>query len=123
MHFDIMFVRMSNSIPEYDLHGRGMRVDDALAMLERIVSSARSRGPRLFAVVTGYGSSGGTSKIKSAVLAACRKYKRQNHIRGFLDGEKAGDMFSAEFLSFPDAASIPAAYHRSPNPGIVIIKV
>ena len=68
------------SMPEYDLHGRGMLVDDALAKLERIVSSARGSGPRLFAVVTGYGSSGGTSKIKEAVLSACRKYKRLNHV-------------------------------------------
>ena len=100
-----------------------MLVDDALAKLERIVSSARGGGPKLFAVVTGYGSSGGTSKIKDAVLAACRKYKRLNHIRGFLDGEKAGDVFSDEFLAFPDAASIPAVYHRTANPGIVIIRV
>ena len=112
-----------SSIPEYDLHGRGMLVDDALVMLERLISSARSGGPGLFAVVTGYGSSGGTSKIKSAVLAACRKYKKQNHIRGFLDGEKAGDMFSEEFLAFPDAASIPVVYHRVANPGVVIIRV
>ena len=112
-----------NSIPEYDLHERGMRVDDALAKLERIVSSARGGGPRLFAVITGYGSSGGTNKIKSAVIAVCRKYRRLNHIRGYLDGEKAGDMFSAEFLSFPNAAEIPAIYHRTANPGIVIIRV
>ena len=110
-------------IEEYDLHGRGMMVDDALARLNRIVSAARAGGPRLFAVVTGYGSSGGTSRIKSAVLAACRKYKQQNHIRGYLDGEFAGDMFSPQFLAFPDAASIPAQYHRSPNPGIVFIRV
>lgn len=112
-----------NSLPEYDLHGRGMLVDDALSKLERLISTARGGGPKLFAVVTGYGSSGGTSLIKSAVLAACRKYKRQNHIRGFLDGEKAGDMFSPEFLAFPDAASIPAMYHRMANPGIVLIRV
>ena len=111
------------NVPEYDLHANGMRVDDALARLERIVSSARARGPKLFAVVTGYGSSGGTNRIKSAVLAACRRYLAQNHIRGFLDGEYAGDIFSTQFLSFPNAAAIPAAYHRSPNPGIVFICV
>ena len=110
-------------IEEYDLHGRGMMVDDALARLDRIVSAARAGGPSLFAVVTGYGSSGGTSRIKSAVLAACRRYRRQNHIKGFLDGEFAGDMFSPQFLAFPDAAAIPARYHRSPNPGIVFIRV
>ena len=110
-------------IPEYDLHARGTRVDEALARFERLVSSARGGGPRLFAVVTGYGSSGGTSRIKSAVLAACRTYRRQNHIRGFLDGEYAGDVFSEQFLAFPDAASLPARYHRSPNPGLVFVRV
>lgn len=108
---------------EYDLHAAGMRVDDALAALERIVSSARRGGSGLFAVVTGYGSSGGTSLIKEAVLSACREYRRLNHIRGFLDGEKAADLLSPESLAFPGLAEIPVAYRRSPNPGVVFIQV
>ena len=108
---------------EYDLHAAGMRVDDALAALERIVSSARRGSSGLFAVVTGYGSSGGTSLIKEAVLSACREYRRLNHIRGFLDGEKAADLLSPESLAFPGLAEIPVAYRRSPNPGVVFIRV
>ena len=111
------------SIEEYDLHPRGAHVDDALSGLERIISSARAHGPKLFAVITGYGSSGGTSRIKSSVLAACAKYKRQHHIRGYLDGEFAGDMFSPQFLAFPMAYDLPNYYKRSPNPGIVFICV
>ena len=110
-------------VPEYDLHVRGMRVDDATSELDRLISRARNGGARVFAVVTGYGSSGGTSRIKSAVLAVCRKYLRENHIRGFLDGEHAGDIFSRQFLSFPDTGAIPVACKRSPNPGIVFIAV
>lgn len=98
-----------------------MHVDDALAMLDRVISAERGRGG-LFAVITGYGSTGGTSRIKNAVLAACRKYLRERHIRGFIDGEKAGDMFSAEFLAFPNPAEIPLVYKRTANPGIVIIR-
>ena len=90
------------AVPEYDLHGRGMLVDDATSELDRLISRARNGGARVFAVVTGYGSTGGTSRIKSAVLATCRKYKKQNHICGFLDGEYAGDIFPKQFLSFPD---------------------
>ena len=59
---------------------------------------------------------------RNEVLAACRKYLRQNHIRGYLDGEKAADMFSPEFLAFPNAAGIPAQYRRTANPGIVLIR-
>ena len=110
-------------LPEYDLHARGMRVDDATSELERLVARARNGNARVFAVVTGYGSSGGTSRIKSAVLAASRKYLKQNHIRGFLDGEHAGDIFSKQFLSLPDTGAIPVDYKRSPNPGIVFIAV
>ena len=109
------------SIPEYDIHAWGTTVDDALAQLNRIVSSARGGGPSVFAVITGYGSSGGTSMIKSAVLSACRRYLRQRHITGFLDGEYAGDIFSTQYQSFPAAARIPVSYKRSPNPGIVFI--
>jgi len=108
------------SIPEYDLHPKGAKVDDAQAIFDRIVSRERGRHG-MFAVVTGYGSSGGTARIKKAVLSACWQYRSQNHIRGFLDGEKAGDMFSAESLAFPRYAEIPLAYKRSGNPGVVII--
>ena len=111
------------SFPEYDLHPAGARVDDAVAQLNRIISSARGGGANLFAVITGYGSSGGTAMIKGAVLAACRRYLRQHHIRGFLDGEFAGDMFSPQYLAFPEAARIPNFYKRFPNPGIVFICV
>ena len=114
---------MVRNIEEFDIHPKGARVDDALAMLERIVSSARASGPRVFAVVTGYGSSGGTARIKSAVLAVCRRYRQQNHIRGFLDGEFAGDLFSPQCMAFPDAALLPASARRSPNPGVVYICV
>ncbi len=100
-----------------------MRVDDALAKLERIVSSERAAGRGVFAVVTGYGSSGGTSRIKEAVLAQCRKYRRQCHIRGFLDGEYAGDIFSEQALQFPELCALPLAAKRSPNPGVVYIAV
>ena len=64
------------SFPEYDLHERGSTVDEALARLERLGSAARGGGPSVFAVITGYGSSGGTSMIKSAVVSACRLYLR-----------------------------------------------
>ena len=110
-------------ISEFDLHPAGARVDDAVARLDRIVSAARNGGPDLFAVITGYGSSGGSAKIKSAVIAACRRYLRQRHIRGFLDGEFAGDVLSPQSLAFPDAARLPASCRRSPNPGVVYICV
>ena len=99
------------------------QLDDATSELDRLISRARNGGVRVFGVVTGYGSSGGTCRIRSAVLAACRKYLRENHIRGFVDGEHAGDIFSKQFLSFPDTGAIPVAYKRSPNPGIVFIAV
>ena len=104
-------MRRGRGLVEYDLHPRGTNVDMALARLEQIVSAARASGPSLFAVITGYGSSGGTALIKEGVLAACRRYRAQNHIRGFLDGEFAGDVFSAECLAFPDTsrtAAVPA---------------
>ena len=106
---------------EYDIHKPQMYVDDALSDLERIISHERAAGSGVFAVVTGYGSTGGTSKIKSAVLAACRRYLRQNHIRGYLDGEKAGDMFSPEFMSFPGTEKIPGSRRRSTSSSTAIL--
>jgi hypothetical protein len=41
----------------------------------------------------------------------------------FLDGEFAGDMFSPQYLAFPEASRIPNFYKRFPTPGIVCICV
>ena len=100
-----------------------MLADEAVARLDRIVSAERARGKGVFAVVTGYGSTGGTAKIKEAVIAQCRRYKNQNHIRGFLDGEYAGDIFSSQALAFPELCALPISAKRSPNPGVVYIAV
>ncbi len=108
---------------EYDIHAPGMRADDATAALERIVSDERARGSGVFAVITGYGSRGGTSVIRDAVLRACSRYAALNHIRGYMPGDQAGDPFAPLHASFPDAWSIPARYKRSPNPGMVFICV
>ena len=89
--------------------------------LDRIVSASRGGGSPVFAFITGYGSSGGTAMIKSAVISACRRYLRQRHITGFLDGEYAGDIFSPQYQSFRAADRIPVSYKRSPNPGLVFI--
>ena len=108
---------------EYDLHKRGSNVSDALARLDLVISAERARGGGVFAVVTGYGSTGGTAFIKNAVLDACKKYRELNHIRGFLDGEKAADMFCEEALAFPLLGLLPPQAFRSPNPGVVYIAV
>ena len=115
--------RRGGGIAEYDLHPRGMRVDEAVARFDRIVSAERSAGRGVFCVVTGYGSTGGTAMIKGAILAQCRRYKRQNHIRGFLDGEFAGDIFSPQALAFPELCALPLSAKRSPNPGVVYVAV
>lgn len=114
---------MKSRFTEYDLHGRGMRADDAVARLDTIISAHRARGEGLFGVVTGYGSTGGTAMIKAAVLEACRDYLRTNHIRGYLDGEKAGDLFCDEALRFPALGELPLSARMFPNPGIVYIAV
>ena len=41
----------------------------------------------------------------------------------FLDGEYAGDIFSTQYLSFPESSRIPVFYKRFPNPGLVFICV
>lgn len=110
-------------IREYNLHGKGVRADDAVAKLDLIVSSERARGEGVFAVVTGYGSTGGTSIIKTAVLEACRDYLRTNHIRGYLDGDKAGDLFCDEALRFPAMGELPLQARMIPNPGVIYIAV
>ena len=110
-------------IAEYDLHRRGMTTEDALSELERLVSRARTHSPCLMIVMTGYGSSGGTSLIKEAVLRRCATLMRLNHIRGYLDGEYAGDLFAPQARSFPCAAELPSFYRCCPNPGTVIIAV
>ena len=114
---------MRDCFPEYDLHPRGAHVDDAISMFRRIVIEARSFGPSVFGVITGHGSSGGTARIRSAILDECKLMAAGGNIRGYLPGECAGDIFTSEYLSFPETQAVPVRYKRSPNPGIIFIAV
>lgn len=40
-----------------------------------------------------------------------------------VDDALAADLLSPESLAFPGLAEIPVAYRRSPNPGVVFIRV
>ena len=43
--------REVKELPEYDLHARGMRVDDATSELDRLISRARNGGVRVFVFI------------------------------------------------------------------------
>ena len=102
------------AVPEYDLHGRGMLIDDATSELDRLISRARNGGARVFAVVTGYGSTGGTSRIKSAVLAACRKYKSRTTSAGSWTANTPATSSRSSSFRSPTAASSPTTTSAVP---------
>lgn len=85
-----------------------------------------ARGQKAFKILTGYGSSGGTSRSKEEAIKALRRMKKQGVIKGFIPGEEAGFLQGAgsEYydtkMEFYD---ILRADRDSGNDGIIFVFV
>ncbi len=63
-------------------------VEEALAILERRLDTARRQGVKVVKVIHGYGSSGVGGDIKQAVRRALPQYRSQGLIQDFAAGEE-----------------------------------
>ena len=103
-----------------DLHLKGASVSSALHDLEQTLILARKSKERVVCLIVGYGSSGGTHKIKSAILEELDKKQLKNNIREYIVGSDL-DLFNPKYLNMKFKELIPEDVKRKRNPGEIIV--
>ena len=100
-----------------DLHLKKETVDTACYNLMEYIKLARASKERVLHLIVGYGSTGGTHKIKTAILERLSELKNKNQVKGFLEGNEV-DMFNPKYLSLKGHELIPK---RSFSKGEIIV--
>ena len=102
-----------------DIHYKMPTVANALEHLDIFLKEVK-RSEKIVEVITGYGSSGGSSKIKNAVIKRLGELKESNYIKDFICGEEL-DIFNSKYLSFKYRSLIPDEYKKIQNKGAIYV--
>ena len=100
-----------------DLHLKNETVETACYNLMENIKLARASKERVLCLIVGYGSTGGTHKIKTAVLERLSDLKDKNQVKGFLEGNEV-DMFNPKYQSLKGHELIPKGNY---NKGEIIV--
>ncbi|MCM1131587.1 MAG: hypothetical protein NC310_08375 [Roseburia sp.] len=100
-----------------DLHLKNETVETACYNLMENIKLARTSKERVLCLIVGYGSTGGTHKIKTAVLNRLTELKEKNQVKGFIEGNEI-DIFNPKYLSLKGRELIPKGNY---NKGEIIV--
>lgn len=101
-----------------DFHG--LTVSSALYELNVFLKYSKQHKRKVVGLITGYGASGKTHKIKTAVLEVLSDLKEKKYLKDFLKGEDV-DLFNASFLQFPYRHLLDEDIKRRPNKGAIYV--
>lgn len=104
-----------------DIHKYNKSVDNAIYELKEAIALGKRDKDHLVKVITGYGSSGGTHKIKTKVLV----YLDENLGHGIKDYISGDDLLNHtdRFFKFKYLGVLPKEEKQYPNPGCIYIIV
>lgn len=103
-----------------DLHCKGETVDTALYNLKQAFILARRSKEKTVCLIVGYGSTGGTHKIKTAVLYELERLAAQKQIKDYILGAEL-DIFNPKYQTLNGREWIDEACLKRKNPGEVIV--
>lgn len=105
-----------------DIHEDMPLVKEALTLFDKALSHAMNNKLKIFALVVGYGSTGGTSKIKSACITRLKNLKKDNSIKDFICGNEF-DPFNKHYqeLKTELKSLIPKEELKKRNDGMIYI--
>ena len=102
-----------------DIHYGKPTVVNALEHLDIFLKDVK-REEKIVEVITGYGSTGGSSKIKNAVIKRLEEYKENNYIKDFICGDEL-DIFNPKYQNFKYLSLIPTEVKKTRNKGAIYI--
>ena len=102
-----------------DIHYGKPTVINALEHLDIFLNEVK-RSEKIVEVITGYGSTGGSSKIKNAVIERLEELKLQKYIKDFICGNEL-DIFNKKYQNFKYLSLIPDSVKKIRNSGAIYI--
>ena len=102
-----------------DIHYGKPTVANALEHLDLFLKEVK-RSEKIVEVITGYGSTGGSSKIKNAVLIRLEEYKESKYIKDYICGNEL-DIFNLKYQNFKYRDLIPENVKKIRNSGAIYI--
>ena len=101
-----------------DIHYGKPTVANAISHLELFLKS--SKREKIVEVITGYGSTGGSSKIKNAALVRLDEMKNEGFIKDYICGNEL-DIFNPKYQKFKYRALLTDDIKKQRNPGAIYI--
>lgn len=105
---------------EMDIHDGKPLVEVAINNLLFHINGAKRDKLKIFAVIVGYGSTGGSHKIKTASIAKLEELVIDKKIKAYIIGNQL-DIFSKEYQNFKYRELIPEEEKRILNSGKIFI--
>ena len=102
-----------------DIHYGKPSVINALEHLDIFLKEVK-RSEKIVEVITGYGSTGGSSKIKNAVIERLEELKSQRYVKDFICGNEL-DIFNPKYQNFKYLSLIPDSVKKIRNNGAIYI--
>ena len=102
-----------------DIHYGKPTVINALEHLDIFLKEVK-RSEKIVEIITGYGSTGGSSKIKNAVIKRLEELKSTNYIKDYICGNEL-DIFNSKYQNFKYRDLLTDDIKRSRNPGAIYI--
>ena len=102
-----------------DIHYGKPTVANALEHLDLFLKEVK-RSEKIVEVITGYGSTGGTSKIKNAVLERLDSYKESKYIKDYICGNEL-DIFNTKYQNFKYRNLLTPEVKQMRNQGAIYI--
>ena len=103
-----------------DLHLKKETISTALYNLKEQIKLARATKEKIICFIVGYGSTGGSHKIRNAVLEQLKELKDKNQIKDYILGSNI-DIFNEKFQNLKGKELLDEDYKKRKNPGEVIV--
>ena len=102
-----------------DIHFGKPTVINAIEHLKQFLQDSK-RSEKIVEVITGYGSTGGTSKIRTAALEFLEELKTSKYVKDYICGNEL-DIFNHKYQSFGYKSFLTEEIKKRRNPGAIYI--
>ncbi len=103
-----------------DIHSNKETINIALYDLKESIDLAKKQKEKVLCLIVGYGSTGKTHKIKTAIIDALESYQEKHMIKEFILGNEM-DIFNIKYQNMKGRDLIPPKEKEKRNPGAIYI--